>query len=86
MSTTMLKGIAVAAALTVGALALATPAEAGRSSRNLAVGALIGLGTLASQSELIVMRASGVATGHIIWAKEGKSGDTLKAFFDELGA
>jgi len=26
------------------------------------------------------------ATGHIIWAKEGKSGDTLKAFFDELGA
>ncbi len=31
------------------------------------VGALIGLGTLASQSELIVMRASGVATGRIIW-------------------
>lgn len=25
------------------------------------------------------------ATGHIIWAKEGKSADTLKAFFDELG-
>ncbi len=31
------------------------------------VGALIGLGTLASQSELIVMRASGVSTGRIIW-------------------
>lgn len=31
------------------------------------VGALIGLGTLASQSELIVMRSSGVATGRIIW-------------------
>lgn len=31
------------------------------------VGALIGLGTLASQSELIVMRASGVATGSIVW-------------------
>ncbi len=31
------------------------------------VGALIGLGTLANQSELIVMRASGVATGRIIW-------------------
>jgi transposase len=26
------------------------------------------------------------ATGHIIWAKEGKSADTLKSFFDELGA
>jgi len=25
------------------------------------------------------------ATGHIVWAKEGRSADTLKAFFDELG-
>ena len=47
MSTTMLKGIAFAAALSVGALTLATPAEAGRSSRNLAIGAAIGLGAAA---------------------------------------
>lgn len=25
------------------------------------------------------------ASGHIVWAKEGKSGDTLGAFFEELG-
>ncbi|MFQ5625636.1 MAG: BA14K family protein [Methyloligellaceae bacterium] len=47
MPKTILKGIAVAAALSVGALTLASPAEAGRGSRNLAVGALLGLGAAA---------------------------------------
>ena len=47
MSITMLKGIAVAAALTVGSLTFVTPAEAGKSGRNLAAGALLGLGAAA---------------------------------------
>ena len=47
MSTTILKGIAVAAALSVGSLTLTSPAEAGKSGRNLAVGALLGLGAAA---------------------------------------
>ena len=47
LTTNTLKGIAVAAALSVGALTLATPAEAGRGSRNLAIGALLGLGAAA---------------------------------------
>ena len=47
MSKNILKGIAVATALSVSALTLASPAEAGRSSRNLAAGALIGLGAAA---------------------------------------
>lgn len=47
MSNNILKGIAVAAALSVGAMTLATPAEAGKSGRNLAVGALLGLGAAA---------------------------------------
>ncbi len=46
MSNTILKGIAVAAALSVGALTLATPAEA-RHGRNLALGAILGLGAAA---------------------------------------
>ncbi|WP_288462051.1 LptF/LptG family permease, partial [uncultured Pseudomonas sp.] len=32
------------------------------------IGCLIGLGTLASSSELIVMRAAGVSLGRIVWA------------------
>jgi hypothetical protein len=47
LTTNTLKGIAVATALSVGALTLATPAEAGRRGRNLAAGALIGLGAAA---------------------------------------
>ncbi len=47
MSKTIVKGIAVAAALSVGALTFASPAEAGRGSRNLAIGALLGLGAAA---------------------------------------
>lgn len=48
MSKTILKGIAVATALSIGALTFASPAEAGkRSRRNLAVGAIIGLGAAA---------------------------------------
>ena len=47
LTTNTLKGIAVATALSVGALTLATPAEAGRRGRNLAIGAAIGLGAAA---------------------------------------
>jgi hypothetical protein len=47
LTTNTLKGIAVATALSVGALTLATPAEAGRRNRNLAAGALLGLGAAA---------------------------------------
>ena len=47
LTTNTLKRIAVATALSVGALTLATPAEAGRSGRNLAIGAAIGLGAAA---------------------------------------
>lgn len=47
MSKTIVKGIAVAAALSIGALTFASPAEAGRRSRNLALGAIIGLGAAA---------------------------------------
>jgi hypothetical protein len=47
LTTNTLKGIAVATALSVGALTLATPAEAGRRGRNLAIGAAIGIGAAA---------------------------------------
>ncbi|MGO1273601.1 MAG: LptF/LptG family permease, partial [Pseudomonas helleri] len=32
------------------------------------IGCLIGLGSLASNSELTIMRAAGVSTGRIVWA------------------
>ncbi len=47
LTTNTLKGIAVATALSIGALTLATPAEAGRKGRNIALGAVIGLGAAA---------------------------------------
>ena len=47
LTTNTLKGIAVATASSVGALTLATPADAGRRHRNLAAGALLGLGAAA---------------------------------------
>ena len=48
LTTNTLKGIAVVAALSIGALTFASPAEAGkRSRRNFAAGAILGLGAAA---------------------------------------
>lgn len=47
LTTSTFKGLAIATALSVGALTLATPAEAGRKGRNIALGAAIGLGAAA---------------------------------------